>query len=148
MITNVTIISTNLNKNILNNYQDYKVIDKSFTYEELLSYKKVIFFNVLSNLNDEDIKKLYEFLNVNNVAFINITNNMEEVLFTNYLIIYDDKKIIAEGNTIELLKNEKLFKRLGFKLPFIIELSILLKDYNLVNSIYLSKESLVGDLWK
>lgn len=148
MITNVTIISTNLNRNILNNYQDYKVIDKSFTYEELLSYKKVIFFNVLSNLNDEDIKKLYEFLNVNNVLFINITNNMEEVLFTNYLIIYDDKKIIAEGNTIELLKNEKLFKRLGFKLPFIIELSILLKDYNLVNSIYLSKESLVGDLWK
>lgn len=148
MITNVTIISTNLNKNILNNYKDYKIIDKSFSYEELLNYQKVIFFNVLSNLKDEEIKKLYDFLNVNNIAFINITNNIEEVLYTNYLIIYDDIRIIAEGNTLELLKNEKLFKRLGFKLPFIIELSLLLKDYNLVNKIYIDKESLVGDLWK
>lgn len=148
MITNVTIISTNLNKNILNNYKDYKIIDKSFSYEELLNYQKVIFFNVLSNLKVEEIKKLYDFLNVNNIAFINITNNIEEVLYTNYLIIYDDIKIIAEGNTLELLKNEKLFKRLGFKLPFIVELSLLLKDYNLVNKIYIDKESLVGDLWK
>lgn len=148
MITNVTIISTNINKNIMNNYQDYKIIDKSFTYEELLQYRKVLFFNVLSKLNDQEMKKLFDFLNINNIAFINITNNIERVLFTNYLIIYDENKIIAEGNTIDLLKNEKLLKRLGFKLPFIIELSILLKDYNLINSIYLSKESLVGDIWK
>lgn len=147
MITNVTIISTNLNKNILNNYKDYKIIDKSFTYEELLNNKKVIFFNVLSNLKDEELKKLYEFLNVNKVLFINITNNIEEVLFTDNLIIYDKDKILAEGNTIELLKNEKLMKRLGFNLPFIINLSILLKDYNLTKNIYLNKESLVGELW-
>ena len=148
MITNVTIISTNLNKNILNNYKDYKIIDKSFSYEELLNYQKVIFFNVLSNLKDEEIKKLFSYLKDNNIKFINVTNNIEEVLFTNDLIIYDDIRIIAEGNTLELLKNEKLFKRLGFKLPFIIELSLLLKDYNLVNKIYIDKESLVGDLWK
>jgi len=147
LITDVTIISTNLNKNILNNYKDYKIIDKSFTYEELLNNKKVIFFNVLSNLKDEELKKLYEFLNVNKVLFINITNNIEEVLFTDNLIIYDKDKILAEGNTIELLKNEKLMKRLGFNLPFIINLSILLKDYNLTKNIYLNKESLVGELW-
>lgn len=148
LITDVTIISTNLNKNILNNYSEYKIIDKSFNYDELLNYKKVIFFNVLSNLKEEEIKKLYDFLNVNNIAFINITNNIEEVLFTNKLIIYDEEKILAEGNTVELLKNEKLFKRLGFQLPFIIDLSILLKDYNLINNIFLNKESLVGELWK
>jgi len=147
LITDVTIISTNLNKNILNNYKDYKIIDKSFTYEELLNNKKVIFFNVLSNLKDEELKKLYEFLNDNKVLFINITNNIEEVLFTDNLIIYDKDKILAEGNTIELLKNEKLMKRLGFNLPFIINLSILLKDYNLTKNIYLNKESLVGELW-
>ena len=148
MITNVTIISTNLNKNILKKYNDYQIIDSSFKYEELLKYKKVIFFNVLSNLSDIDLKKLYEYLKFNNIYFINVTNNMEEVLYTDNLIIYDKDNILAEGNTIELLKNEKLIKRLGFNLPFIVELSILLKDYNLIDKIYLDKESLVGDLWK
>lgn len=148
MITNVTIISTNLNRNILNKYSDYQIIDSSFEYVELLKYKKVIFFNVLSNLNEIDLKKLYDYLKLNNIYFINVTNNIEEILYTDNLIIYDKDKILAEGNTIELLKNEKLIKRLGLNLPFIVELSILLKDYNLTDKIYLSKESLVGDLWK
>lgn len=148
MITDVTIISTNLNKDILSNYKDYKIIDSSFTYEELLKYKKVIFFNVLSNLESQDIKKLYTYLNSNNIYFINVTNDMEEVLFTRKLIIYDKDKVIAEGLTMDLLTNEKLIKRLGFNLPFIIELSTYLKDYNLINRIYLDKISLVEDLWK
>lgn len=148
MITDVTIISTNLNRNILKNYSEYKIIESSFTYEELLKYKKVIFFNVLSNLNIDELKKLYLYLNSNNILFINVTNNMEEVLVTKYLIIYDEEKILAEGNTLDLLSNEKLIKRLGFKLPFIIELSTYLKDYNLTSKFYLDIESLVGDLWK
>jgi len=148
LITNVTIISTNLNRNILKNYSDYKIIDSSFNYQELLKYKKVIFFNVLSNLSFEELKKLYVYLNSNNILFINVTNNMEEVLHTKNLIIYDKDKILAEGNTLELLSNEKLIKRLGFNLPFIVELSTYLKDYNLTNKIYLDKESLIGDLWK
>ena len=147
MITNVTIISTNLNRNILNNYKDYEIIDNNFTYEELLNKKKVIFFNVLSKMGDLEIKKLYSYLKENNVFFINVTNNTEEVLYTDNLIIYDKENILAEGNAIELINNEKLMKRLGFKLPFIVELSILLKDYNLINKIYLDKESLVDDLW-
>jgi len=148
LITNVTIISTNLIRNILKNYSDYKIIDSSFNYQELLKYKKVIFFNVLSNLSFEELKKLYVYLNSNNILFINVTNNMEEVLHTKNLIIYDKEKILAEGNTLELLSNEKLIKRLGFNLPFIVELSTYLKDYNLTNKIYLDKESLIGDLWK
>ena len=70
------------------------------------------------------------------------------MLVTKYLIIYDEEKILAEGNTLDLLSNEKLIKRLGFKLPFIIELSTYLKDYNLTSKFYLDIESLVGDLWK
>ena len=34
--TNVTIISTNINRQLLNNYQDYFVIDKKFKKEDLI----------------------------------------------------------------------------------------------------------------
>lgn len=148
MITDVTIISTNLNKNILSKYSEYKLINTSFNYDELLLYDKVIFFNILNNLTSNDLKKLFDYLKLNKIKFINVTNNTEEILYTKDLIIYDKDIIIAEGNTLEIIKNDKLFRRLGFKLPFIIELSILLKDYDLVNKTYLDKESLVEDLWK
>jgi len=148
MITDVTIISTNLNKNILDDFKDYKIIDGNFYYEELLQMKKVIFFNMLSNLDEKKIKELFKFLNKNNVMFINATNNMEEVLYTKNLIVYDEDKKVLEGTTIEVLKNEKTLRRLGFNLPFIIQLSILLKDYELTDKIFMNKESLVKELWK
>ncbi len=147
-VTSVTIVSTNINKDILNNYNSYHVIDKSFKIEELLQYKKIIFFNVFNELDDVKIKEIYKYLDDNHILYINVTNNMEEVLATKYLIIYDKDKILIEGPTLEVLKNEKLLKRIGLNLPFIVELSLYLKDYNLIDKIYLNKESLVGDLWK
>lgn len=147
-ITNVTIVSTNLNRTLLDNYKDYYVIESDFKYEELLLKKKVIFYNVLNNLSELELKKLFNFLKENNILFINVCNNIELCLYTNYLMIYDDSKVLIEGITLEVLKNEKLLKRIGIHLPFIVELSLLLKDYGLVNEIYLDKESLVDKLWK
>lgn len=147
-ITNVTIISTNLNKELLDKYQDYHIIDSDFSYEELLEKKKVIFFNILNNLSEKDLKKLFKYIKDNNILFINFTNDVELCLYTDYLIVCDKNKILMEGNTLEVLKNEKLFKRLGLNLPFIVELSLLLKDYNLVDDIYIDKESLADKLWK
>ena len=49
---------------------------------------------------------------------------------------------------MEVLKNEKLLKRIGLSLPFMVELSLLLKDYNLVDNIYLDNKTLKGILWK
>lgn len=148
METNVTIISTNINLGLLDKYKDYYIIDNNFTYEELLEKKKIVFFNVLNNLDDEKLTKLFEFLNSNNMLYVNISNNMETSLYTKYLIIYDKNKILIEGKTLDVLKEEKLLKRLGLKLPFMVELSILLKDYGLINELYLKKENLVGALWK
>ena len=146
--TNVTIVSVNLSKNILSKYKEYYVIDDNFTYDELLKNKKVIFFNVLNNLKEDDLNKLFKFLKENDIKFINVTNNMELCLYTDYLIVMDIDNILIEGPTIEVLKNDKLLKRLGFELPFMVDLSLLLKDYNLINNIYLNNESLVGALWK
>ena len=53
-----------------------------------------------------------------------------------------------EGNYKEILKEEKILKKLGFNLPFILELSLGLKYYNLTNDLYYDNESLVNYLWK
>ena len=113
-----------------------------------MEYEKIIFFNILNNIDEKEVKELFQYLKDNNIVFINITNNVELSLLTSYLIIYDNNKIITEGNTLDVLREEKLLKRFGLPLPFMVELSLLLKDYNLVDKIYLDKESLVDYLWK
>lgn len=146
--TNVTIISNNINRNLLTYYKDYFVIDKNFTLDDLVQHSKVIFFNILYTLTDIEIKELYNFLNDYDIKFINFTNNIDEALLTNYLIIYSEDKVIMEGNTIDILKREKDIRNLGLKLPFYIELSNLLKDYGLIDKTYIDKESLAGAIWK
>ena len=146
--TSVTIVSTNLSKELLGNYKEYVVIDNDFSYNEIKKYKKVLFFNILNNLSSSELEKLFGYLKDSNIKFINITNNMELCLYTSYLIIYNEKDILIEGTTMEVLKEDKLLKRIGLKLPFMVELSLLLKDYGLIKDIYLDKESLVNILWK
>jgi hypothetical protein len=53
-----------------------------------------------------------------------------------------------DGRTLDVLEEEKILKRLGFSLPFMIDLSIQLKLYGLINKTYLSKEAMVKNLWK
>ncbi len=148
METDVTIISVNISKNILNNYKDYQVIENNFVISNLLKYPKIIFFNALNKLESEEIKELYNILKNNNIKYINVTNNIEEVLLTSNLIVYMDDKEVVSGDTLEVLKNEKLLKRIGLSLPFMVELSMYLQDYNLVDKIYLDKNELEGVLWK
>ena len=138
-ITDVTIISTNLNERILEKYSDYHVVKNNYQLEDLLKYPKIIFYCLNKNLQ-EDLKK-------NNILFINVTNDIENSLYTKNLIVYDKENILIEGNTLAVLKKEKLLKRIGLQLPFYVELSILLKDYNLIDKIYLDKESLKSALW-
>jgi hypothetical protein len=54
---------------------------------------------------------------------------------------------MLEGSTLSVLKEEKLLKRLGYKLPFVVDLSLQLNAYNLIDSIFLDEEVLVNKLW-
>lgn len=107
--------------------------------------------NVLENLDFNDknfiIRVLKKYAREGN-AIINFTNNIEESLYGNKIIITSKDKIIAEGKTLSILNEEKLLKRLGLGLPFNIELCKLLMDYNLLEKYYYSNKRLVSKLWK
>lgn len=98
---------------------------------------------------DIDLKKIVvSYLKNNQVNFINITSDMEDTLFTDYLIVLHENMVAIEGETLNVLLEERLLKRLGFNLPFMVDLSIQLKYYGLVDKIYLNQEDLVNELWK
>ena len=98
---------------------------------------------------DEKTKLLLlNYLNYRNILLINVTSDIEDTLYTDYTICLYNGIIAIDGKTLEVLKEEKLLKRLGFALPFYLDLSIQLKLYGLIKRTYLNKEGLINELWK
>ena len=107
--------------------------------------------NVFDNMDFKEkefiLEELKEYTKKGNVV-INFTNNIDEALYGNKVVLVSKKMVLAEGETLSVLNEEKLLKRLGFGQPFIIELCKLLMDYNLIDKYYLSYKKLVSKVWK
>lgn len=119
----------------------------SLIYRSKESKKIIVFNDVLTYLNDSDKSLIFNFLNKNNILFYNFTSDIDEVLYCKYLVVFSNNLVAIEGNTNSVLKEEKLLKRMGFCLPFTVELSTQLKAYNVIDNIYYSMDRLVDDLW-
>ncbi len=107
-----------------------------------------VFFNVLTYLDKPFKEKIISYLKTNNKRIINYTTQIEETLLLDYLIVIHNNSVIMEGKKELVLQEEKIINKLGFNLPFIVELSNNLKLYGLVNKTYYNNQELVDDLWK
>ena len=108
----------------------------------------IVFFHVLMFLESERKKQIIKRLKEQGKRIINYTSEIEETCYLDYIMVVHQNKIIMEGKTKYVLLEEKILKKLGFSLPFIVELSNGLKYYNLIEKIYFDSESLVNELWK
>lgn len=102
-------------------------------------------------LNDLDVRTkilLLNYLNSKNILLVNVTSNSDDALYTDYTICLYNGIIAIDGKSINVFKEEKLLKRIGISLPFMIDLSIQLQLYGLIDKCYLSKEKMVKQLWK
>ena len=150
---NYTIISNYIDKELLDKFQDYTIINDNTTYEALENMiynypsKTICFNDCLRKYKKDEKKKIFELLKIRGVNFINITSDIEEVLAGDYLVVFYNHDIAIEGNTLEVLKEEKILKRLGFALPFTYDLSLQLKLYNVLTDTETDLEKLVMTLW-
>ena len=139
------------NETELKNKQDLSEFDelKLKILSTLKSNSNIyVFFNVLTYLDKPFKEKLIKYLKANNKRIINYTTEIEETLLLDYLIVLQDNTIIMEGKKELVLQEEKILKKLGFNLPFIVELSNGLKLYKVIDKVYFNNEELVGELWK
>lgn len=108
----------------------------------------VIFDNIFTYLSDEQKQIIKKYLSENHIIYINITSDIEDVFMTKNLMVLTESGVAIEGKTEDVLSEEKLLKRLGFNLPFIFDLSLKLKSYDLVKKTYTDVDGLVNALWK
>ena len=110
--------------------------------------KTIVFDDVLTFLNPSQKALIIKYLKDNDLIYFNFTSDIEEVLYTKYLIVASKDGVIIEGKTKSVLNEEKILKRSGFALPFSVDLSHQLKDYGLIDKEYYSIDKLVNDLWQ
>lgn len=142
---------------ILNN----KIDDLNY-YEMLRVYLATILVNspkllllddpglYLSPLEKEEFMGILEQIRSTGVTIILSTSCLDEVIYTinSTLYILDDGNIVSSGDMLKVLNDDSLLNKLGLNLPFMIDLSVKLKYYNLVSKINMSPLGMVDSLWK
>ena len=158
--TNMVIEETRVNKIVkffkLENVLETRVSTCTKRFKNYLKIIKalirnseyIVFDDVFVNMEEADIKRIVKYCKNNNITIVNITTDMENLLDSDYLIILYNKGIAMEGKTLECLKEEKILKRLGFNLPFMVDLSIQLGYYGLLNEIITNERKMIKTIWK
>ena len=111
------------------------ILDESFIMLDVIQKER--FFKLLKKINRE--KK---------TTIIYLTSDVESSVYGKSIAIIANKKIIKNGKLKEILKEEKAFKMAKQKLPFMADLSLKLKYYNLIDDIILEESKMVDALWK
>lgn len=117
----------------------------------VLKPKVLIVDELLDQLDyDDKVKfiKILKDLNKEGMTIINVTHDIENTLCGNEILILNQGNIVIQGPTKKVLEKEQLLNELGFKQPFMIELSNKLKFYGLIDKTILDMKRMVNQLWK
>lgn len=149
---NYVILSTNADKKFMSKFGSYQIIDV-LPFEELKNTlemfpsKRVVFNESLSSLSNKEKQEIFNLLDRQSIDYVSVTSNIEDALFSDYIIVYDEDMKVLEGNKELVLKNEKLLKKLGFGVPFVVDLSIQLMYYDVLDKVYFDMDNLLEALW-
>jgi len=114
---------------------DILLLDNSFSMMNKETKKRIM--NALKKYHDE-----------NRLTIVLTTTNLEDVIDTDYLYILNDGDFIIEGEPFEVFREDVILNKLGFSLPFMVDLSLKLEFYELVEGIETNLDRMVNTLWK
>ena len=110
----------------------------------------ILLDNTLDELTTSDknivIRVLKEYQKNYKLTIILITNDMQNTLIGETIIVLDNGKVILEGSPKEIYKSDYL-EKMGFELPFAVKLSQSLMLYDLLDEVYFSSKEVINKLW-
>ena len=115
----------------------------------IIKPKFLLIDNLTSYLNKEEKHTILSLLKElsTEITIILTTNNLDDSLYGDNLYILQ-KTIKLEGTPLEVLVQDNTLNKIGLSLPYMVDLSVKLKDYDLIEKIELDWEKLVNELWK
>ena len=112
----------------------------------LNSPELLIMDDALSCIGTYYKNKLIKYLKRQRISIVNFTNDTEESIYSNYIVIIN-KKIVLNETIKKAFIEEKIFRDNYLKIPFIVELSLKLKYYKILDDITLDIDEMVDKIW-
>lgn len=116
----------------------------------LLSKPEILFLDdIFSSIDFNSAKEiLLKLKSIDNLTIIMSSNNLDLSTESSKLIILNKGEVVLDGDTLDVLKEDSLLNKVGLDLPFMIDLSIKLKYYDLLDDIEFDMDRMVDKLWK
>lgn len=99
------------------------------------------------SLKKDIINKLIIWKKEHDLTIILSSSNLEDIIFTDYTYVLDKGKIVMEGKTLSVFKEDIYLKKIGLELPFSIDLSIMLNFYEIYNDLTIDYNEVIDKLW-
>ncbi|MEG0026513.1 MAG: ATP-binding cassette domain-containing protein [Bacilli bacterium] len=114
----------------------------------LVKNPKILIIDDTLNMIDNKEKLFRKLRKLIDLTIINITYDLNECLFGDRVVVIDNGKVVLQGKSKVILQEEKLLNGIGLKVPFMVDLSIKLKFYNLISEVIFDVNKMVNKLWK
>ena len=106
-------------------------------------------FSMLDDMSRVNMLLLLKRINKDfGTTIINITHDIEESVYGNDILIFDNGSVVIHDSKENVYKQEKLLNRLSFELPFMVSLSNKLSYYDMVHDVIFDMDEMVDFLWK
>lgn len=106
--------------------------------------------DIYFNLEDQKtiINFLKDYISTYGLTVVITTTDLEISLETDYLYIIDKGDLVLSGAPQEVLQKDNVINKIGLNIPFMIDLSVKLRDYELIKYIETDYDRMIEALWK
>lgn len=148
-VTKILEIQNCINKNIsdLTTFEQVKVLIAT----SIMHNPKIIFLDdILCALNNNEVTKIFKIFNkLKESITIFITSScLNNILFFDNVIVLNNGKCVISDIPENVLKSDNELSKIGFIIPPMIDLSLKLNFYDLVDEIITDVDRMVDTLWK
>ncbi len=132
------------------NRLDYYTKIKILVLFATISSPKILFLdNVLDNLEEKEGLEIINTLKkIGGMTVIISSSSLNLALSCDYIHVLSKSSFVLSDTTMEVLKEDSLLNKIGLTLPFMVDLSLKLKYYDLIDDVELDMNRMVDKLWK
>ena len=81
------------------------------------------------------------------IIIITTSSSLSDCIYSDAILVLDDGKIKYSGNLDDILKHDNDLAKLGIDIPIMMDMSLKLQFYDLLDKVILNAEEMVDELW-
>ena len=78
---------------------------------------------------------------------ISTSSSLSDCIYSDAILVLDDGEVKYSGNLDDILKHDNVLAKLGIDIPLMMDMSLKLQFYDLIDKVILNAEEMVDELW-